>query len=57
MYAPLFGTAFQESNLVTTQGCTNPFADLAAQAGWTVNREWISEAPQFAVFNLTVSHR
>ncbi|MDB5776649.1 MAG: egtD [Herbaspirillum sp.] len=28
------------------------FAALAAQAGWTVHREWISAAPQFAVFSL-----
>ncbi len=28
------------------------FADLAAQAGWSLNREWISAAPQFAVFRL-----
>ena len=29
------------------------FADLAAQAGWSVNREWISAAPQFAFFSLS----
>ena len=28
------------------------FADLAAQAGWSVSREWISTAPQFAFFRL-----
>jgi hypothetical protein len=28
------------------------FADLAAQAGWSVSREWISAAPQFAIFSL-----
>jgi dimethylhistidine N-methyltransferase len=31
---------------------TKSFADLAAQAGWSVRREWISAAPQFAVFRL-----
>jgi dimethylhistidine N-methyltransferase len=29
------------------------FADLAAQAGWSVSREWISTSPQFAIFSLT----
>jgi uncharacterized SAM-dependent methyltransferase len=33
------------------------FADLASQAGWTVKREWLSAAPQFGVFSLTVSSR
>jgi dimethylhistidine N-methyltransferase len=28
------------------------FADLAAQAGWPVSRQWISAAPQFAIFSL-----
>ena len=28
------------------------FADLAAQAGWSVSREWISAAPRFAFFRL-----
>jgi dimethylhistidine N-methyltransferase len=28
------------------------FADLAAQGGWSVSREWISTAPQFAIFSL-----
>ena len=28
------------------------FADLAAQAGWSVSREWISATPQFAFFRL-----
>jgi dimethylhistidine N-methyltransferase len=28
------------------------FAALAAEAGWTVRRQWVSEAPQFAVFSL-----
>ena len=32
---------------------TEAFADLAAQAGWSVSREWISAAPQFAIFSLT----
>jgi dimethylhistidine N-methyltransferase len=32
---------------------TKSFADLAAQAGWSVRREWISTTPQFAVFSLT----
>jgi dimethylhistidine N-methyltransferase len=32
---------------------TKSFADLAAQAGWSVSREWISAAPQFAIFSLT----
>lgn len=31
------------------------FADLVAQAGWRVNREWISAAPQFGVFSLGVA--
>ena len=31
---------------------TKSFADLAAQAGWSVRREWISAAPQFAIFSL-----
>jgi len=31
---------------------TESFADLAAQAGWSVSREWISAAPQFAIFSL-----
>jgi dimethylhistidine N-methyltransferase len=31
---------------------TKSFADLAAQAGWLVSREWISAAPQFAIFSL-----
>jgi dimethylhistidine N-methyltransferase len=28
------------------------FAALAAEAGWTVGRQWISAAPQFAIFSL-----
>ncbi|GGC90091.1 hypothetical protein GCM10011396_41640 [Undibacterium terreum] len=28
------------------------FARLAAQAGWSVRKQWISEVPQFAVFSL-----
>jgi hypothetical protein len=28
------------------------FADLAAQAGWSVSREWVSATPQFAIFSL-----
>jgi dimethylhistidine N-methyltransferase len=32
---------------------TKSIADLAAQAGWSVRREWISTAPQFAVFSLS----
>ena len=31
------------------------FMDLAAQAGWAVKREWVSAAPQFAVYSLAVS--
>jgi dimethylhistidine N-methyltransferase len=31
---------------------TESFAHLVAQAGWSVNREWISAAPHFAVFTL-----
>ena len=31
---------------------TKSFADLAARAGWSVSREWISAAPQFAIFSL-----
>src|SRR6202022_2953201 len=31
---------------------SNSFGDLAAQAGWSVSREWISAAPQFAIFSL-----
>ena len=31
---------------------TESFADLAAQAGWSMSREWISAAPQFAIFSL-----
>lgn len=29
------------------------FSALAAQSGWTVDRHWISPAPQFAVFSLS----
>jgi len=29
------------------------FAQLAQRAGWQVARQWISEAPQFAIFGLT----
>jgi dimethylhistidine N-methyltransferase len=32
---------------------TDSFAHLVAQAGWSVNRHWISAAPQFAVFSLS----
>ena len=32
---------------------TKSFADLAAQAGWSVSREWINPAPQFSIFSLT----
>jgi dimethylhistidine N-methyltransferase len=32
---------------------TRTFADLAALAGWSVSRIWISAAPQFALFRLT----
>ena len=28
------------------------FAALAAEAGWTIRRQWVSDAPQFAVFSL-----
>jgi dimethylhistidine N-methyltransferase len=31
------------------------FAALAAAAGWSVQRQWISGAPQFAVFSLSVT--
>jgi dimethylhistidine N-methyltransferase len=31
---------------------TDSFAHLVARAGWSVNRQWISAAPQFAVFSL-----
>lgn len=34
---------------------TASFADLAAQAGWSVKHQWISAAPQFAVFSLTAA--
>jgi uncharacterized SAM-dependent methyltransferase len=32
---------------------TESFAELAARAGWSVTREWIGPAPQFAIFSLT----
>ena len=32
---------------------TESFAELAARAGWSVTREWISPAPEFAIFSLT----
>jgi dimethylhistidine N-methyltransferase len=32
---------------------TESFAELAARSGWSVTREWISPAPQFAIFSLT----
>ena len=32
---------------------TDSFAHLVAQAGWSVNRRWISAAPHFAVFSLS----
>jgi dimethylhistidine N-methyltransferase len=32
---------------------TDSFAHLVAQAGWSVNRQWISAAPHFAVFSLS----
>jgi len=28
------------------------FTALAEQAGWTVSEQWLSEAPQVALFNL-----
>jgi dimethylhistidine N-methyltransferase len=31
---------------------TDSFAHLVARAGWSVNRQWISAAPHFAVFSL-----
>ena len=31
---------------------TESFAELAARAGWSVTREWISPAPEFAIFSL-----
>jgi dimethylhistidine N-methyltransferase len=32
---------------------TDSFAHLVARAGWSVNRQWISAAPHFAVFRLS----
>jgi dimethylhistidine N-methyltransferase len=32
------------------------FAALAAKAGWSLGKQWISEAPQFAIFRLGVDH-
>jgi uncharacterized SAM-dependent methyltransferase len=32
---------------------TESFAKLAARAGWSVTREWIGPALQFAIFSLT----
>lgn len=31
---------------------TASFAELAVQGGWSVEREWVSAAPQFAIFSL-----
>jgi dimethylhistidine N-methyltransferase len=31
---------------------SDSFADLAAQAGWSVKREWVSAVPRFAIFSL-----
>jgi dimethylhistidine N-methyltransferase len=48
--------AFKEGERLHTENShkftPESFADLAAQAGWTVTRQWISAAPQFAVFSL-----
>ncbi|RXZ38228.1 L-histidine N(alpha)-methyltransferase [Oxalobacteraceae bacterium CAVE-383] len=48
--------AFKEGERLHTENShkftPESFAALAAQAGWTVTRQWISAAPQFAVFSL-----
>jgi dimethylhistidine N-methyltransferase len=48
--------AFKEGERLHTENSHKftpaSFAALAAQAGWTVTRQWISAAPQFAVFSL-----
>ncbi|HEY4317864.1 MAG TPA: L-histidine N(alpha)-methyltransferase [Herbaspirillum sp.] len=48
--------AFKEGERLHTENShkftPESFASLAAQAGWTVTRQWISAAPQFAVFSL-----
>ena len=48
--------AFKEGERMHTENShkftPESFAALAAQAGWTVTRQWISPAPQFAVFSL-----
>jgi uncharacterized SAM-dependent methyltransferase len=49
--------AFKAGELLHTEDShkftTQSFADLAARAGWSVTREWIGPAPQFAIFSLT----
>jgi len=48
--------AFRRGERVHTENSqkftTDSFAHLVAQAGWSVNRQWISAAPHFAVFGL-----
>jgi dimethylhistidine N-methyltransferase len=48
--------AFKEGERLHTENShkftPESFAGLAAQAGWSVTRQWISAAPQFAVFSL-----
>ena len=48
--------AFKEGERLHTENShkftPESFADLAAQAGWTVKHQWISAAPQFGVFSL-----
>ncbi|MDB5989528.1 MAG: egtD [Herbaspirillum sp.] len=48
--------AFKEGEQLHTENShkftPESFADLAAQAGWSVTHQWISAAPQFAVFSL-----
>ena len=49
--------AFKAGELLHTEDShkftTESFAELAARAGWSVTREWIGPAPQFAIFSLT----
>ena len=49
--------AFKAGELLHTEDShkltTESFAELAARAGWSVTREWIGPAPQFAIFGLT----
>jgi dimethylhistidine N-methyltransferase len=48
--------AFKEGEQLHTENShkftPESFADLAAQAGWSIKHEWVSKAPQFAVFSL-----